>query len=159
MIELCCEYLSLQSSWLYVIIMLRTDFRVNTHSLFAWMSRTRVSLQSLKFQISCLFQERNSLTFILKCVRDMIITYSQMHRADKYSHYSSIIWSVWPNGWVFVWELGGCGFESRYNHLNFRYAACLKQGVLWHSGKCGVWIYFETRTWNNNNIQSNEPYR
>ena len=26
--------------------------------------------------------------------------------------FSSIIWSVWPNGWVFVYELSGCGFES-----------------------------------------------
>ena len=25
-------------------------------------------------------------------------TYSQMHRTDKYSENSSIIWPVWPNG-------------------------------------------------------------
>ena len=24
-----------------------------------------------------------------------------------------IIWSIWPNGWVFVYKLSGCGFESR----------------------------------------------
>ena len=30
--------------------------------------------------------------------RDMIITYSQMHRTDKYSQHSSIIWPVWVNG-------------------------------------------------------------
>ena len=40
--------------------------------------------------------------FTLKCVRDMTRTYSQMHRTDKYSEHSSIIWPVWPNGWVFV---------------------------------------------------------
>ena len=33
--------------------------------------------------------------FTLKCVLDMIITYNQMHRTDKYSQHSSIIWSVW----------------------------------------------------------------
>ena len=31
--------------------------------------------------------------------------------------------------WVFVYELSGCGFESRWSHLNFRYRACDEQGV------------------------------
>ena len=34
-----------------------------------------------------------------------------------YSQLSSIIWSVWPNGSVFVYELRGCGFESSCSHL------------------------------------------
>ena len=34
-----------------------------------------------------------------------------MHREDKYSQHSSIIWPVWLNGQVFVYELSGCGFE------------------------------------------------
>ena len=38
--------------------------------------------------------------FTLKCVRDMIRIYSQIHRTDKYSQHSSIIWPVWRNGWV-----------------------------------------------------------
>ena len=38
----------------------------------------------------------------LKHVRDMKRTYSQMHRTDKYSEHSSIIWPVSPNDWVFV---------------------------------------------------------
>ena len=36
--------------------------------------------------------------FTLKCVHDMIITYSQMHHLDKYSQHSSVIWLVWLNG-------------------------------------------------------------
>ena len=36
--------------------------------------------------------------FTLKRVRDMIITYSQMHRTDKFSQHSSIIWPAWLNG-------------------------------------------------------------
>ena len=40
-----------------------------------------------------------------------------MHRTDKYSEHSSIIWPVWPNGWVFVYELSGSGFESSCSHL------------------------------------------
>ena len=47
--------------------------------------------------------------FTLKRVRDMIKTYSQMHRTDKYSEHSSIIWPVWPNGCVFVYELSALG--------------------------------------------------
>ena len=35
--------------------------------------------------------------FTLKLVRDMIITYSQMHRTNKCSQHSSIIWPVWLN--------------------------------------------------------------
>ena len=30
---------------------------------------------------------------------------------------------------VFVYELCGCGFESRWSHLNFRYRTCFEQGV------------------------------
>ena len=36
--------------------------------------------------------------FTLKRVRDLIKTYSQMHRTDKYSQHSSIIWPAWLNG-------------------------------------------------------------
>ena len=85
----------------------------------------------------------------------MIKTYNQMHRTDKYSQLSSIIWPVWLNDWVFVYELSGCGFESRCSHLIFRYGACLEQGVHWHSGNCRVWIHSQTRTWHDKNIQSN----
>ena len=28
-----------------------------------------------------------------------------------------------------IYELSGCGFESRCCHLNFRYSACFEQGV------------------------------
>ena len=39
-----------------------------------------------------------------------------MHLADQHSKYISIIWPVWLNGWVFVYELSGCGFEFRCCH-------------------------------------------
>ena len=84
--------------------------------------------------------------FTLKLVRDMIKSYNQMHRTDKYSQHCSIMWPVWLNGWVFVYELSGCGFVSRCSHLIFRYAACFKQGVPWYSGNCRVWIQSQTRT-------------
>ena len=47
-----------------------------------------------------------------------------MHRIDKYSEHGSIVWPVWPNGSVFVYELSGSGFESSCSHkhgsLEFR---------------------------------------
>ena len=39
MIRLCSEYLSVRCIWLYLLFMLRTRFRVNPHSIVAWMSR------------------------------------------------------------------------------------------------------------------------
>ena len=58
------------------------------------------------------FQAIIECRFSLKLLRDMIITYSHMQRPDKYSQHSSIIWPVWLNGSVFVYEPRGCGFES-----------------------------------------------
>ena len=43
-------------------------------------------------------------------------TQSVQH-ADKYSQHSSISYSVWLNGWVFIYDLCSCGFESRGSHL------------------------------------------
>ena len=37
-IELCCEYLAVRYIWLHVIIMPHTRFRVNLHSIVAWIS-------------------------------------------------------------------------------------------------------------------------
>ena len=71
--------------------------------------------------------------FTLKCVCDMIRTYNQMRRTDKYWQYSSIIWPVWLNGWVFAYELSDCGFKSCCSHLNFRYCTCFKFRVPWNS--------------------------
>ena len=62
----------------------------------------------------------------LKRLHDMIRTYCHMHCTDKYSQHSSIIWPVWLNGWVFVYELSDCGFESNCSHLNLRFRTCLE---------------------------------
>ena len=57
------------------------------------------------------------------------------------------------NGWVFIYELSGSGFEFSCSHLNFRFRACFEQGVPWHSGNYRVWIHPETRMWHDKNIQ------
>ena len=56
----------------------------------------------------------------------MILAYSHTPPTNIYSQNSSIIWPVWLNCWVFVYELSGCGFESRCCHLNFRYSPYLE---------------------------------
>ena len=73
--------------------------------------------------------------FILKRAHYMTKTYSQMHGIDKYSQFNSIISWIWPNDWVFVDELSGCGLGSRSTHLNFRYPYFFEKGVPWHSDK------------------------
>ena len=77
-----------------------------------------------------------------------------MHPTDKYSQDSSIIWPAWLKGWVFVYELSGCGFNSRCSPINIRYRACFEQGVPSHSGNYIVWIHSETGTWHDNKLQS-----
>ena len=53
---------------------------------------------------------------------------------------SCFLWPVSLNGWVFVYELSACGFESSCSCLNFRFPACFEQGVPRHSGNCRVWF-------------------
>ena len=67
--------------------------------------------------------------FTLKRVCDMTRRYSQMHRTDKYSKQSSIIWPVWTNSWVLIDELSGSRFKCSCSHLNFRFRAFFQQGV------------------------------
>ena len=70
--------------------------------------------------------------FTLKLVRDMIIRHTH-NTAQSFR-------PVWLNGWVFVYKLSSCGFESHCCHLNFRYGICFEQGVPWQTGKaieCG----------------------
>ena len=49
-----------------------------------------------------------------------------MHRADKYSEHSLVILTIWPNGWVFVYEVGGCKFVSLCSDENI-YKTFLKK--------------------------------
>ena len=107
--------------------------------------------------------------FTVTRVSEVTRRYSQMQRTDKYSKYGSVIWQLWLNCWVFVYELSGCGFESTCCRLNFRFRPCLQQGVPWHSCNIAcieqripwyssnyrVWIHYETHTWHDKKIQSN----
>ena len=83
MIELCCEYLLVWCIWLYVIIM-----------SYAW----KFLEQGVRARSSLTFRQTIERRFTLKLVRDVRITYSQMHHTDKYSQHNSIIWPVSLNG-------------------------------------------------------------
>ena len=51
MLELCCEYLSVQCIWLYVLVVSRRCFKVNPHSIVAWMSRSKELLAQSQCEI------------------------------------------------------------------------------------------------------------
>ena len=78
--------------------------------------------------------------------------YNHLFHKRTLNHLAKL--KIWPNGWVFVYELSGCGFESRCNHLNFKCHAWFEQRVPWHSGKYRTWIHSEMHTWHNKKIQS-----
>ena len=69
-------------------------------------------------------QATKKCRFTLKCIHDMI-TYSQMHCTDEYWQHSSITWSFWLNGCVFIYELSGCGFKSHCCHLKHNLVAII----------------------------------
>ena len=83
--------------------------------------------------------------FTLKRVRDMIITYSQMHRTDNFSQHSLIIWPVWLNGWVLAYEVIGCGFESLCNHLIILWGLRFSWAILFFSWTRAILAKFVDR--------------
>ena len=121
MTELCCEYLSVRCIWLlcsyHVTYVFQSESTLysclNVKELVAWNKRDIWSSSDCK---------------------------SQMHRTDKYSQYSSIIWLVWLNGWVFIYDLSGCEFKPCWSNLNFRYRAYFEQEVPWHSDNYRFWL-------------------
>ena len=82
-----------------------------------------------------------------------------MQCTDKHSRHSSIIWTVWLNGWVVAYQLSGRWIESHCSLLILRYGVCFEQGVPWHSRTYRVCIHSETHTWSDKNIQINALYR
>ena len=55
---------------------------------------------------------------------------------------------------MFVYKLSGCGLESRCSHITFKYRACFKQEVPWHSNNYRVKIHSKMRMWHDKNIHS-----
>ena len=57
MIELYSEYLSVRCIWLYVLIISRTRFRVNPHSIVDWMSWLESRCTYVIFRFHACFEE------------------------------------------------------------------------------------------------------
>ena len=86
--------------WLYVTIMSRTSFRVNLHS--------KVCLNVEELLAG---NRRHIWSF---SDSNEIRTHNHLVRKRTLNHLAC--WPVWPNGWVFVYELTPCGFQSRCCH-------------------------------------------
>ena len=120
------NYLAKVAKWLSCVLSTYLHGGFDCMLLLLVGMRVWILLLSLKLPIWRLLQARSSLTFrqttecrfTLKLVRDMTITCSQMHHTDRNLQYSSVIWLVWLNDWVSAYEQSGCGFESRFCHLN-----------------------------------------
>ena len=79
----------------------------------------RIPLDLLKLQIC--FDQRvliMSRTWF-KVNLHPIVAWISRNRIDNYSQHSLIIWSVWLYGWVFVYKVSGCEFESCCINLHF----------------------------------------
>ena len=88
-----------------------------------YLFQSESTLYSCLIVKEILFQNRCNIWHLSNCsrtrthkhlVRKQILN-SQMHFTDKYSQRRSVICPVWLNGWVFIYYLSGCGFESHCN--------------------------------------------
>ena len=86
MLELCSEYFSVRCIWLYILVMPRTPFRVNPHSIFALMSRNSL------------------LEAGTKCEGEVTATKLET-TTTLFLNEHSTIWSNWPNDWAVFWVL------------------------------------------------------
>ena len=86
MIEPTSEYFSARSIWLYVLVMSRTHFKVNPHSIVAWMSRKSLLKAGAKSQV-------------------YVTPTGLESRTTQFVNENSIIWPNWPNDWAVCWVL------------------------------------------------------
>ena len=105
-------------------------------------------LSSEEIWITCL------LALNKLCCQVKLVALSYLILIVFWLRFKLFIRPVWLNGWVFVYKLSGCGFESSCSYLNFRFRACFEQGVPWHSCNYRVWIHSDTRKWLDKNIES-----
>ena len=75
-----------------------------------------VHLTVCYYHVMCEFQSESTLYSCLN-VKDLLVKELLIH------------FPVRLNGWVFIYILSGCGFESCCCCLNFSYGTCFEQGV------------------------------
>ena len=128
--------------------MSRARFRVNLHSIVAWSGREIWRLRDCNWT-----QTQNHL------VRKR--TLNHLAELDKLAMWPN--WPVWPNGWVFVYELSGSGFES-CSHLNrWLYKWLLSRVPLFITKKATNflkgWFFFLVQTKGQENYESQLDFR
>ena len=85
------------------------------------------------------FITRNKISFLSKwpqwnnILNECHFVLYQVNRYKKMTkHWNENIsfhlnWNLNWNGWVFVYELSGCGSDSHCSHLTYKYRACFEQ--------------------------------
>ena len=86
-----------------------------------------------------LIQNRSLLLVLIFCIVikpifiDGNATWIHNHLVRK----RTPIWPIWPNGWVFLYEL----IRVQLQPLKLRYSTCFEQRVPWHSKLCCKLLY------------------
>ena len=127
MIELCSEYLSVQCIWLNVLVMSLTDFRVNPHSVFAWMSRNSLL-------------EADAKSVVLVTVTGL------EPKTTWFVNEHWTIWWNWPNDWAVFWvlsrmvQLNVCSFHVTYAfYAESALYSCYSVKELFARGRGIIW--------------------
>ena len=117
MIELSCEYLSQRCIWLHVIIMLRTSFRVNLHSIVSLMSHTSVRV-NLNFIFCLNVKEILAWSWChIGSLSDsnVIRTHNHLVRKQRFNQLAKL-----ANDWAVLWvlictvHLAACHYHATY---------------------------------------------
>ena len=140
MIELCSEYLSVRCIWVYVLVMSCKHFRVNPHSMVAWMSSNFLLEPGAKSE-----GEVTATGLITR------ITYF----LNEYS----TIWPNWPNDRTMFWVLF-CTVHLTLSSSHVTYAfdsesiiySCLNVKELLAPSRCEIW------RWSNCNWTRNQNH-
>ena len=147
MIELCSEYLLVRCIWLYVIIMSRASFRVNLHAIVC---------RNVKKHLA---QSRRYIWILSDS--NMIRTHNHLVRKRTLNHLAKL--AKWLNCVVstFLYGAFDCMLLSQLDHLPSLADVALTSSkeFLDIQANYRVRIHSETRTWHDNKVQSNAPYR
>ena len=84
------------------------------HVMYAWIHVSESTLYSCLNVKELLAQNRHAIWSLSDCNRIQI--HNQLVCKRTLNHLAKL---VWLNGWVFVYELSGCGFKSYCSNLNF----------------------------------------
>ena len=131
-----------------------TLFRcLNVKKLLTWSTREIWSLSECNWTWTHNhLVHKPTLNHLAKVPKQIVSLFISKQKVFYRRYFKRCCNNVWLNGWVFVYEIDGRGFESSCSHLNFRFFACFEQGAPWHSVNYGVWTHSETRTWHDKNI-------